>query len=125
DLGRNANPHAAPPLAAASAPQPAVFGGKSLTRTTAGRFTSQTPTPRPRRGVLAAAGTMRPGAAAGAAVETIPPPIPQSAMGSVKALTLTARPFAAASTTCTDTVFGDGGSASAALRRTSSPDAVV
>ena len=54
-------------------------------------------------------------AAAGAAVETIPPPRPHSSCGGVNDVTRTAG-RRAASTTCEDTVFAEGGSARAAPR---------
>ncbi len=77
------------------------------------------------RASMAPRASRRTAAAAGVAVETIPPPSPHFSMGSVTALTRTARPSADASTTCTDTVEADGGSASAPLRFTSSLGAAV
>src|SRR3954451_14904664 len=68
------------------------------------------------RSVIAPRASRRTAAAAGVAVDTTPPPIPHLSIGSVTARTRTARPFADASTTCTDTVRADGGRASAALR---------
>ena len=61
----------------------------------------------------------------GVAVETTPPPRPHSSIGSVTARTRTVRPSPLASTMCTETVYADGGSASLALRATSSSEASV
>ncbi len=56
-------------------------------------------------------------------MDTIPPPIPQSAMPSVLAVTVTRRSPARAVTTCTDTVLPDEGTASAAAAAMASSSA--
>src|SRR6185295_14536326 len=58
----------------------------------------------------------RTAAAAGAAVETTPPPRPHASIDSVTARTRTDRPPPDASTRCTETVLPEGGTASPARR---------